>query len=424
MSTNIGPLCLHPQATPNEPMSLHEGAVTLYHDRGPTHGTGTLVLRWFPTTGLQLECFACDVTLPGVGSQVRAAVADSTADVFVSSVKLNVKEGVSESRSVGWVRSFETGDGGTLASIGFQVLNFSNFLTLGRTPASVFGFPPGVAGLEHAGWRVRLTAVEDSTKLFESLDEAGGYAFTHFGRVERSDGATFSAQDAEGVLLALTRFLSFARGAACSLPVRWGVDAGGAVVWQNWGSPVVDAWKGAQTWFDEHHGNLLSEIFPAFAALFLDPDLGVPFKLALHWYQECNKRAGGMEGAIILGLTALDLLGALIMVDRTTAISDAKYDKLSAAEKLAKLLQTIGVPPDIPVQQSNLTAFAASNGWADATVALAEIRHGYVHANRKRRSVVLGASNLATFEAWHHRERRIQSKLNSESGEAERSSKR
>ena len=31
---------------------------------------------------------------------------------------------------------------------------------------------------------------------------------------------------------------------------------------------------------------------------------------------------------------------------------------------------------------------------------LAEIRHGYVHSNKKRRQVVLSAPNLATFEAW------------------------
>ena len=37
---------------------------------------------------------------------------------------------------------------------------------------------------------------------------------------------------------------------------------------------------------------------------------------------------------------------------------------------------------------------------SDSAEALAEIRHGYVHANPKRRKVVLSASNLATFEAW------------------------
>lgn len=44
--------------------------------------------------------------------------------------------------------------------------------------------------------------------------------------------------------------------------------------------------------------------------------------------------------------------------------------------------------------------FAAQQGWQDAPKALVELRHGYVHANRDQRKVVLSASNLATFEAW------------------------
>jgi hypothetical protein len=48
----------------------------------------------------------------------------------------------------------------------------------------------------------------------------------------------------------------------------------------------------------------------------------------------------------------------------------------------------------------NLAAFAAKQGWTDSAEALAEIRHGYVHANPRRRKVVLSASNLAIFEAW------------------------
>ena len=88
-------------------------------------------------------------------------------------------------------------------------------------------------------------------------------------------------------------------------------------------------------------------------------------------------RAGGMEGAIILGLTSLDLLGAMVVVDRASVMSASKYDDLKAAGKLTKLLETIKVPPAIPARLSNLTAFAAANRWPDAATALAEIRHGW-----------------------------------------------
>jgi hypothetical protein len=76
--------------------------------------------------------------------------------------------------------------------------------------------------------------------------------------------------------------------------------------------------------FDEQHGNLLPKLLDAFAQTNVDADLGPPFSLALHWYQNSNIRAGGMEGAIILGLTALDLLVAMVVVDRADVMNDSK----------------------------------------------------------------------------------------------------
>jgi hypothetical protein len=398
---DIEPLFLHPHAAANEPVTLHEGPLRLRDGAETTEGAGRLVLKFLPSTGLRLELdLASGATTPEAGAWVQAEVADSSDEALVTSIRTSIKEGEVSTKIEASISSFEKGPSAPLASAGFQIVNFPDFLTPGPKPAPVFGFPPMVADLQGAGWRARLTAVERSTDVFKSLKETGGYAFTHLGLLERSDCASFQAKDADGLLNALGAFLSFARGAACSLPVRWGIGADGGIVWQRWGSPIVDSWKTPDNWFDEHHGNLLSELFPAFLDAFTDPHLAEPFKLALHWYQKSNMRAGGMEGAIILGLTALDLLGALVVVDRTSAMGESKFDKLTAGEKLAKLLETMKVPTTIPVRLSELTAFATSNGWVDATAALAEIRHGYVHANKKRRTIVLAAPNVATFQAW------------------------
>jgi hypothetical protein len=117
-------------------------------------------------------------------------------------------------------------------------------------------------------------------------------------------------------------------------------------------------------------------------------------------YQKSNTRAGGMEGAIILGLTALDLLGALVIVDRAGAMTDSKYNKIPQKNKLAALLNVLKVPQAIPAKLAELSAFAAANSWSTACEALTEIRHGFVHSNKKRRQVVLSAPNLVTFQAW------------------------
>jgi hypothetical protein len=397
VTPDVVPVYLHPHAAANEPVTLLEGPIAI---QGGATGTGTLKLRWLPSTGLRLEADLSTMDAPQPGARVNADLAGSTAEVLFNSMSIGNGDSGPFARVGGSISAFERGTGAGLKEIGFQIVNFQDFLTPGPRQASIFGFPPHVAELRYGGWRIRLTAVEQSREIFKSLGETGGYAFTHLGRLERDDSSLFAAPDAEAILRALARFLSFARGAACSLPIRWGAGRDGNIVWEQWRSQPIDPWKGRDNWFDEHHGNLLSELFGAFAQADADAELGPPFWLALHWYQKSNTRAGGMEGAIILGLTALDLLGAMVVVDRAAAMSASKYDNLPAKQKLAQLLDVMKVPTAIPAKLSQLAAFAATNGWQTACEALAEIRHGYVHSNRKRRQVVLSAPNLATFEAW------------------------
>lgn len=121
--------------------------------------------------------------------------------------------------------------------------------------------------------------------------------------------------------------------------------------------------------------------------------------MALDWYRRCNAQSGGVRGALILGLTALDLLGAVILVDHVGKMSATRYDKFSACKKLAALLEAINVQPDIPERYENLAALADDNGWTNVCKALTEIRHGFVHPTPERRQVVLRAT-AAAFEAW------------------------
>jgi hypothetical protein len=400
LPSDIQPVYLHPQRAANEPVVLYEGAVVLRLGADAATGTGELALSFLPSTGLRLAMEAASGPAPRAGDTVEAAVAGGVAQALVVLVQIGNEGGASFSRLEAGISRFETGASPDVRSIGFQVLNFPDFLTPGSKPAPAFGFPPKVADLEAAGWRVRLSAVENSRQTFKSLKETGGFAFTHLGLLERVDGRAFNATDGSAFLDTLAVFLSFARGAACSLPVRWGSDATGTVVWQCWGSPIVDAWRPTDNWFDEHHGSLLTDIFPGFYAASVDPDLAAPFRLALHWYQRSNMRAGGMEGAIILGVTNLDLLGGLVVVDRAGRMTDAKFDGLTSAEKLAELLATMKVAATFPAKASELAAFAAATGWADTVVTLTETRHGYVHPNKRRRKVVLNAPNLATFYTW------------------------
>ena len=123
-----------------------------------------------------------------------------------------------------------------------------------------------------------------------------------------------------------------------------GARTTGEVVWRQFGSPVVNRWtRGRNSWFDERHGALLAELFDAFCRMYNDKTLREPLVLALHWYRHCNTQSSGKEGSLVLGMAALDLLSALVVVDRCQSMSANQFDELRAAKKLHALLKALDV---------------------------------------------------------------------------------
>ena len=305
--------------------------------------------------------------------------------------------------------AMEWGGEQRLLSVGFQIVNFSDFIT--RGPSAVPGDPTAMGrdygtietvDLKHDGWQIRLVALPESGDRYRRLKATGGYAFTHVGQLTRIDASAFFVEQAKDILELLRVFLSFARGAACSLPIQWGRGVDREIVWRNFGSPIVDRWQRRYiSWFHEHHGEILAELFDPFCRSYTNQKLHESLGVALHWYRHCNTRSSGMEGSIVLGMAALDLLGALIVVDRNESMTAGKYDDLSGAKKLQKLLSALKVQADIPHKYEALTRFAQNNVDGDSCDALAELRNGFVHAKEERRRIVFGSDGkAATPNAW------------------------
>ena len=415
----------YPQSDVNAPILLHEGRVRVCGGDHLAEGSGVARLIWLPSPGIEIEtdietrppaiCLDSDsltVELPGFETE-NVVVQETTVwpqgrvSAFVSRMESSCEE--------------------DLVSVGFQVVNFTDFITpgLSATPGDPTGITSGeqrrvdgeaattpavgpgrrftcaAARLKYDGWLVDLVAVQDSREIFKKLKAGSGYAFTHVGQLTRMDGAPFTVRRAERILDSVGAFLSFARGAWCNLPIRWGYGANGDIVWCRFGSPVVDRWEQPLSWFDERHGELLPELFEAFCRMHNDEEGRDPLVLALHWYRQCNTQSSGMEGSVVLGMAALDLLSALIVVGRSRSMTAREHDNLRAAKKLRTLLQALNVPTRIPRRYEDLIAFAVNNGKSDSCDALAKLRNGFVHSNEERRKIVFGTEGkAATFDAW------------------------
>ena len=405
---------MYPQNNVNEPVGLYEGNFRIRWGDQVAEGTGSAALKWLPSPGIEID--------------IKIAAPHSSVD-FDSAVELpgfrtenplvhSIMRGPNCRIGAG-VSLLESADDCDLVSVGFQVVNFTDLNTPGLS--AVPGEPTTVthargqtkrlldrggtvtcktARLEHDGWQVDLVAVPESADVYKGLKASGGYGFTHVGQLTRVDGSAFTVHQADTILRSLTAFLSFAHGGACSLPIRWGRGTTGEVVWRQFESPVVNRWtRSRNSWFDERHGALLTELFDVFCRMYNDKTFREPLLVALHWYRHCNTQSSGKEGSLVLGMAALDLLSALIVVDRCGSMPANQHDCLGAAKKLRALLKALDVPADIPPRYVSLAPFARQNHKTNSCEALAEFRNGFVHPNEKRRNIVLRADD-ASFEAW------------------------
>lgn len=393
----------YPQDDVNAPILLHEGGFRVRAGDRRNEASGSAHLRWLPRPGIE---FDVETDAPWRGFHLRSLAVEVPGFRTKNAIALSTHWG-STSSGLTSIRAsageMEWGGEQSLLSVGFQVVNFPDVITPG--PAAVPGDPTTMGSdygtiqtvrLKHDGWQIRFVAVRKSRDGYEKLKATGGYAVTHVGQLTRTDGTAFSVDKAREILESLRLFLSFARGAACSLPIQWGRGSNGEITWRWFGSPVVDGWRRSHlSWIGQglHTGETLAELFDPFCAIQKDPKLREPLGVALHWYRHCNTNSSGLEGSLILGMAALEALGALVLVDVDGSMSAEEYDGIrSGAKRLRKLLSALNVPTRIPLRYQALATFAGNR---DACHALAELRNGFVHANERRRRIVFGPEGKA-----------------------------
>ena len=403
-----------PPSAANASIVLYKGQIALRSSAQTTTCSGTAELRWLPSPGIRLTI---DVPWPTLrqltGPTIRVRLGDmKETPALVTSRSLGL---------AGQVKAFITSVEDTrpttgLNAIRFWVVNFPDVVTrtLPATPGKPWtvgrkrtteqnqheGWTTQVAHLLDSDWAIAIVAPNHSRDTYANLKTVGGYAVTHIGQLVRRDGTRFTVKQAEPILSCVDQFLSFARGASCATPVRWGMAADRGVVWCRFSSPIVDPWKeSALSWFDPIHGHLLTNTFEEFHRLHDHSALAEPFTLALYWYRRCATGSAGPEGSLVLGLTALELLSAMIIVERTARMSAKAHDRLTTRRKLQELLRALGIAPTIPARYRALAAFARKSVWSDACHALAELRHGFVHPKEARRRIVLRANFRVLHQA-------------------------
>ena len=131
----------YPQSDVNEPIPLHEGRFRIRRGDRCVEGSGSARLRWLPSPGIE---FDIEITEPFPGVDFNSLTVDlpgfRTENVLAHSMTLGLT-----SRIRAFASAMESDRQQNLLSVGFQVVNFTDFITPGLSAAP--GDPTAIAGV-------------------------------------------------------------------------------------------------------------------------------------------------------------------------------------------------------------------------------------------------------------------------------------
>lgn len=395
------------QNHPNQPIQLYKGFIEIIQGEEVIEGSGTVTFSWFPHPYVKFElthfmpndirCGEILLKLIELGVLVPANI--SRRQSFGSNNK-TVMSGY-------FCKPVVVGLNQNLTSIVFHISNFqwfniSNYWEVERENLE-FWLPGQFEGqfvLQALGWQVSMGTLPNGFDIEETLQVQGGYGFTHVCKLERSNQAPFTVNQARDHLEAFAHYLSFARGIWIAPMLLAGFDSNGSLVWEEWCEYQASPWQENYSWFSPDCSDFV-EIFSGFMRRWQDETWRELVKKSIHWYVESNNQAGGADGSIVLQQTALERLAWVLLVEDKCILSPGGFQRLSAADTMRQLLHHLGISLAIPEHMTILTDLATRRNWSDGPQAFTEVRNAINHPSPKNHPKAVLTSQVVVSEAWH-----------------------
>ena len=238
--------------------------------------------------------------------------------------------------------------------------------------------------LEAPPWQVTIDPVSDIDTLKRTLDTDSGFAITHQGTIGRTDGSSFSVQEATEMLDVLNAFFSFVCGTFCSPLNAIGLDSNGDEAWKRWGPHYISPWYRPRSWFDITVSPALPDIFKGFWQEYRNS--AHELARVIRWYAYSNE-TDVADVSMILNQAALETF--------THSTKGAKPDKQFTGDWIAGALRHVGIDPQIPALCVELNKLANQKSWKHGPHALVAIRNDMVHSNAKHTNIPIAAYHEA-----------------------------
>ena len=401
----LEPVYLTPQI--NQDIHLYDGDLEIICNDKVSKGIGSIYFKWFPIRGIEFQIeltsinknqFICNFFNSNLnGTSISLKIPNSDSNIGFTLKNCNPLSSV----ITGYINEdgISIGSGDNLKYVLCHIANLHTCIG-GETALTSRSIVQRNI-LEANGWKLTMDDVDSLREQEKQLKKMGGFAITHVAKLERADSQQFSETDARNFLLICSDFISFIRGFRIPIFLLVGFDQGDQDIWRYWGSNTCETWQNNCSWFPNFERDSLTISFPGFSDLYSEWDKSL--KIVLNEYLESNANGRFNENSIVQIQIALELISWKVLVQEKRVLSKTQFKKISASDKIRKLLFQYNIPTQIPPECfdfrlpnsprdpskliQDLQAFSQSLNpqWLDGPHAFTDIRNSIIHPEKSSR---------------------------------------
>jgi len=388
--------------TVNQPIQIFEGDFVLKDDAREIKINGIIEYKWLPSTGIVFK-----------GRPI--GISESIIDLLKSRDCYDV---VCNDDVMGkaYISDFSIGDGidikGVFHSnailgdktipvdkIKFCIPNFRDFIgsTVKRiTETSRHAYNNRIV-LENDNYIIIIDKNFDYKKSVSILNEKGGFFTLYSGELKAKKGI-LTFENSKEIFLCLNVFLSFLNGRRTSALFSHGIYEE-KVHWVDYTNYYVDSYKKLLSWTNSHSVIGFNELWKEFSTKWKNLNDRDVLNTAVHWYMECNKSSGFIEGSLIMAQTALELLYNWFVVENKKLLIGKDSENINASNKIRLLISQLHIDYNVPKKFTALQKFLKSEKLIDAPEAVVQIRNAIVHSQEEKRIKLSKIDDRAKYEA-------------------------
>lgn len=386
----------------NQAIRVYEGEFSLKDESDEIKLIGKIEYRWLPHKGVVFY------GKPTEKSERIVRLINTIGSFDVICDEYNLGKGFISNFTIGdeikikGVFHFKTIFGDKTVAVDkikFCVPNFREFLG---------GVVKKIDGTSRGTYKSRIILDNDKYSIIidkclkykESVDllnESGGYLILYSGELKAKKG-TLTFQNSKEILHCLNVFLSFLNGRRTSALFIHGVYEENAL-WIDYSNYYVDSYDKLSSWTNSHSTEGFNELWQFFSNKWKDENHRDVLNTVIHWYMECNKGSGFIEGSIIMAQTALELLYNWYVVENKKLLIGKDSENINASNKIRLLISQVNINYDVPKSFASLQNFLKSEKLIDAPEAVVQIRNAIVHSQEEKRIKLSKIENKAKQEA-------------------------